>query len=124
MWCPTTSLRSTPELIRHVNCSPHPRSIESETESTVHVADDPREPLVRGRQAVTWKGHSSKLHLRLTVSREKTSNAVSPPCLGFCQPQIKNILKKIQKVPRAKLEFVGNYLHIIYVILGIISNLG
>ena len=45
---------------------------------------------------------------------------------GFNQPQIENIQKKnSSKFKKAKLEFaaVGSYLHNIYIVLGIISNL-
>ena len=45
---------------------------------------------------------------------------------GFNQWQIKNILRKFQKVSKKQnfnLQHAGNYLHSIYIVFGIISNL-
>ena len=44
----------------------------------------------------------------------------SPPRV---QPRLGNIFKNSQNFPKAKLEFAKNYLHSIYVVLGIINNL-
>lgn len=48
---------------------------------------------------------------------------------GFCQPQIKNIEEKSKKVPECSktqssiLSHIGSYLHNIYIVLDMISNL-